>query len=44
MGKIGIFYGSTEGNTEEVAEKVQKALGNADSIKNTFIEFQKHLY
>ena len=22
----------------------QKALGNADSIKNTFIEFQKHLY
>ena len=30
MGKIGIFYGSTEGNTEEVAEKVQKALGNAD--------------
>jgi flavodoxin I len=30
MGKIGIFYGSTEGNTEEVAEKVQKALGDAD--------------
>jgi flavodoxin I len=30
MGKIGIFYGSTEGNTEEVAEKVQEALGDAD--------------
>lgn len=30
MGKIGIFYGSTEGNTEDVAEKVQKALGDAD--------------
>ncbi len=28
MGKIGIFYGSTEGNTESVAEKVQKALGS----------------
>jgi flavodoxin I len=27
MGKIGIFYGSTEGNTEEVAYKIQKALG-----------------
>lgn len=32
MGKIGIFYGSTEGNTEEAAFKIQKALGkdNAD--------------
>ncbi len=28
MGKIGIFYGSTEGNTEEVAEKIQEALGS----------------
>jgi len=27
MGKIGIFYGSTEGNTEEVVQKVQAALG-----------------
>ena len=27
MGKIGIFYGSTEGNTENVAIKIQKALG-----------------
>jgi len=31
MDKIGIFYGSTEGNTEGVVEKVQKALG-ADSV------------
>lgn len=30
MGKIGIFYGSTEGNTEDVAEKVKDALGDAD--------------
>ncbi len=30
MGKIGIFYGSTEGNTEDVVEKVKKALGGAD--------------
>lgn len=30
MGKIGIFYGSTEGNTEDVVEKVQKALGDTD--------------
>jgi len=28
MAKIGIFYGSTEGNTEEVAEKIQEALGS----------------
>jgi flavodoxin I len=30
MGKIGIFYGSTEGNTEDVVEKVKDALGDAD--------------
>lgn len=30
MGKIGIFYGSTEGNTEDVADKVKAALGDAD--------------
>ena len=30
MGKIGIFYGSTEGNTEDVSEKVKEALVNAD--------------
>ena len=30
MGKIGIFYGSTEGNTEDVADKVKDALGDAD--------------
>lgn len=29
MEKIGIFYGSTEGNTEEVVKKVQKSMGNA---------------
>ena len=33
MGKIGIFYGSTEGNTEDVVEKVKKALGNAAVIR-----------
>jgi len=27
MDKIGIFYGSTEGNTENVAEKIQKEFG-----------------
>ncbi len=30
MGKIGIFYGSTEGNTEDVVERVKEALGDAD--------------
>ena len=30
MGKIGIFYGSTEGNTEDVVDKVKEALGDAD--------------
>ncbi|MEM1134780.1 MAG: flavodoxin [Bacteroidota bacterium] len=27
MAKVGIFYGSTEGNTEKIVEKVQEALG-----------------
>ncbi len=31
MDKIGLFYGSTEGNTENVAEKIQKAFG-ADKV------------
>ena len=32
MTKIGIFYGSTSGNTEMVAQNIQEALGveNAD--------------
>lgn len=30
MAKIGIFYGSTEGNTERVATKIQEALGGSD--------------
>lgn len=47
MGKIGIFYGSTEGNTEEVVQKVQAALGedvvdvyNVDSASAE--DIQKH--
>ena len=27
MEKVGIFYGSTTGNTEAVAKKIQQALG-----------------
>lgn len=35
MAKYGIFYGSTTGNTEEVAHKIAKQLGVADAdIKN----------
>ena len=30
MAKVGIFYGSTEGNTERVVGKIQKALGGED--------------
>ena len=30
MAKIGIFYGSTEGNTEDVVDKVKDALGDAE--------------
>lgn len=30
MAKIGIFYGSTEGNTENVAEMIAGSLGDAD--------------
>lgn len=29
MEKIGIFYGSTEGNTEEIVKKIQKSMNNA---------------
>lgn len=32
MNKIGIFYGSTTGNTESVAEKLQVQFGSADCI------------
>lgn len=31
MDKIGLFYGSTEGHTEDVAEKIKNALG-ADNV------------
>jgi flavodoxin len=27
MAKIGIFYGSTEGNTERIVTEIQKQLG-----------------
>ncbi|MBT33668.1 MAG: flavodoxin [Thalassobius sp.] len=30
MAKVGIFYGSTEGNTERVVGKIQNALGGED--------------
>ncbi len=32
MGKTGIFYGSTEGNTENVALKIKDLLGDVDVI------------
>ncbi len=32
MEKIGIFYGSTTGNTQEIAESIAQALGNCDLI------------
>ena len=34
MGKIGIFYGSTEGNTEDVVERVKEALGGDVDVYN----------
>jgi flavodoxin I len=30
MNKIGIFYGSSTGNTEQAAKKIQELLGSAD--------------
>jgi flavodoxin I len=30
MAKIGIFYGSTEGNTERIVTEIQKQLGDAE--------------
>lgn len=32
MAEIGIFYGSTEGNTERVATKIQEAFGGEDVV------------
>ncbi len=32
MAKIGIFYGSTEGNTERVCTKIQAAFGGEDIV------------
>jgi flavodoxin I len=34
MEKIGIFYGSTGGNTKSVAERLAKALGNRAELHN----------
>jgi len=34
MSKIGIFYGSTEGNTERVVKQIQKALGGDVTLHN----------
>ncbi|MGL2681195.1 flavodoxin domain-containing protein, partial [Helicobacter pylori] len=32
MGKIGIFFGTDSGNAEAIAEKISKAIGNAEVI------------
>jgi len=32
MATIGIFYGSTEGNTERISQKIQEALGGEDVV------------
>ncbi|MEY2858085.1 MAG: hypothetical protein RLZZ74_2397, partial [Cyanobacteriota bacterium] len=32
MAKIGLFYGTTTGKTEEAAEAIQKALGGANVV------------
>lgn len=34
MAKIGIFYGSTEGNTERVVNKIQSAIGGEVELHN----------
>ena len=33
MGKVGIFFGTSTGNTETVAEKIASAIGDAE-LKN----------
>ena len=30
MGKVGIFFGTSTGNTETVAEKIASAIGDAE--------------
>ena len=32
MAKIGIFYGSTDGNTERVSTQIQEAFGGEDAV------------
>ncbi|MGL2648273.1 flavodoxin [Helicobacter pylori] len=47
MGKIGIFFGTDSGNAEAIAEKISKAIGNAEVIdvakasKDQFNSFTK---
>ncbi|MBX2843479.1 MAG: flavodoxin [Flammeovirgaceae bacterium] len=38
MGKIGIFYGSTEGNTERVVTKIQEKLGGEAAAELVNVE------
>jgi flavodoxin len=33
MAKIGIFFGSTEGNTERVVAQIQEAFGGEDVVE-----------
>lgn len=49
MVKIGLFYGSDEGNTETVAERIQKRLGSGvvdlyDIADVTQLEFSEYEY
>ena len=49
MKKIGLFFGSDTGNTEEIAKKIQKLIGNDlvtlydmyDAKKTDFEQFDK---
>ena len=49
MGKIGIFYGSTLGNCQRIAEKIYQKFGtnNADLVnieKASVKDFKKYTY
>ncbi len=33
MAKIGLFFGSTTGNTQDIAERIQKEFGGEDVVK-----------
>jgi len=53
MAKIGLFFGSTTGNTQDIAERIQKEFGGNNVVtlhdiseveKDEFSDYEKNHY